>query len=159
VHPAFFGSLAITCAEEHVHPAMAAYAAEQLRREEEERASGEMFAARIRALEEEKMFVMRAAEELYRQTVEEGRGSIVPEADVGRSDEAGELGERVAEVEQDEEAKRARSRREKEARRAEIMAQIKAIEEAAELDTFGGKEGEADERTASTGASGVVLRY
>jgi hypothetical protein len=33
VHPVFFGSLAITCAEDAVHPAMAAYAAKKLRRQ------------------------------------------------------------------------------------------------------------------------------
>ncbi|KAK3682535.1 hypothetical protein B0T22DRAFT_287224 [Podospora appendiculata] len=33
VHPVFFGSLAITCPEEAVHPAMSAYAAKKLRRQ------------------------------------------------------------------------------------------------------------------------------
>ncbi|KAK0628909.1 hypothetical protein B0T17DRAFT_614761 [Bombardia bombarda] len=37
VHPAFFGSLAITCPLESVHPAMAAYAAKKLRRQRSKR--------------------------------------------------------------------------------------------------------------------------
>ncbi|KAM7223960.1 hypothetical protein V8F06_000433 [Rhypophila decipiens] len=58
VNPVFFGSLAITCPLEAVHPAMASYAAKKLRRQRSSKSSSssskrkEEIRAQIRALEE-----------------------------------------------------------------------------------------------------------
>lgn len=64
VHPVFFGSLAITCAEEAVHPVMSAYAAKKLRRQRRQHSSSrsrnssrsrvrEEIRSQIRVLEEQ----------------------------------------------------------------------------------------------------------
>ncbi|GAB1315912.1 hypothetical protein MFIFM68171_06122 [Madurella fahalii] len=47
VHPVFFGSLAITCAEEAVHPAMSAYAAKKLRRQRRQHSSARSRSASV----------------------------------------------------------------------------------------------------------------
>ncbi|KAK3381547.1 hypothetical protein B0H63DRAFT_416347 [Podospora didyma] len=50
VHPVFFGSLAITCPEEAVHPAMSAYAAKKLRRQRSRRSTHDRSESRSRSL-------------------------------------------------------------------------------------------------------------
>lgn len=160
VHPVFFGSLAVTCPLVSVHPAMAEWAAGEVRKEEEEHVESDMLAEQIRQLEEEKMFVARMAGEMYRQRVlpEED----LPEQKKKPEEEEGERETTVEVAAGEEDAtvrrQRSRSRREKEERRAQIMAQIRAIEEAAELDTFGGSSGKGGEEGGSR-KSGVVLRY
>ncbi|KAK4463804.1 hypothetical protein QBC42DRAFT_285070 [Cladorrhinum samala] len=104
IHPAFFGSLAITCPEDQVHPAISAYAAKKLRRQRskasrtgsrsrsrsQSRSSSQIqvipedapipvpvpaiprrdtIQAQIEALEQERLFVQRAAQEDYRRMI------------------------------------------------------------------------------------------
>ncbi|KAK4229436.1 hypothetical protein QBC38DRAFT_386418 [Podospora fimiseda] len=85
IHPAFFGSLAITCPEDQVHPAFSAYASKKLRRQRSKAARRESSAsashsrsrslpslaiqAQIEALEQERLFVERAAKEDYNRRI------------------------------------------------------------------------------------------
>ncbi|KAH8904441.1 hypothetical protein BR93DRAFT_970966 [Coniochaeta sp. PMI_546] len=160
VHPAFFGSLAVTCPLGAVHPAMVEYASRQVEEEEERKLESDVLAEQIRQLEEEKMFVARMAGEMYRQRVlpgdSEGDSWTGPEKDA-RGEE--KMEETRAAVKEDAVVRRQRSRssKEKEERRAQIMAQIKAIEEAGELDTFG--PGGKGVEEGGNRKSGVVLRY
>ena len=141
VHPAFFGSVAVAS------PVRAAERMEGKEEEEEEARESDALAEQIRLLEEEKMFVARVAGEIYSQRV-------MP---VEEEEEEKEVA-RQNEEEKVEELKRSKSKREKEERRAQILAQIRAIEEGGELDTFGGK-GRDQEEQGSVRKSGVVLRY
>lgn len=133
-----------------MHPAIAEFVAGEVESAERERVRREALEEEIRRLEEEKAVVARMAGEIYRDRVVggswEGEGEEVV---VGGSAAVEEIKEeRVS-------RKSSRSRREKEERRAEILAQIRAIEEAGELDTFGG----GSEERGGSRKSGVVLRY
>ncbi|KAK0641226.1 hypothetical protein B0T16DRAFT_211581 [Cercophora newfieldiana] len=108
VHPSFFGSLAITCQREAVHPAMESYAAKKLRRQRSKVSTRERPAeransvkkdkeeiraqiralemgqdggimAQIEALEQERLFVQRAAEEEYKRRMSSGYGLYTEE--------------------------------------------------------------------------------
>ncbi|KAK0617401.1 hypothetical protein B0T14DRAFT_268795 [Immersiella caudata] len=126
VHPSFFGSLAITCPKESVHPAMSSYAAKKLRgqrsktagtrerpasrgramsvsrsdsnssRKDKEEIRAQIRAleaeqdipvpvpdasilAQIEALEQERLFVQRAAEEDYKRRMSNGYGLFTEE--------------------------------------------------------------------------------
>ncbi|KAB5566649.1 hypothetical protein GE09DRAFT_958614 [Coniochaeta sp. 2T2.1] len=143
-----------------------------------------LLAEQIRQLEEEKMFVARMAGQMYQQRVlpEEEEEVVIETSDevevvlvqerdrsaalaeekaeqIGREKELREAEERAQQARREEEEKMAR-RREKEERKAQILAQIKAIEEGAELDGFAGrvKREEADEGV-NRKSTGVVLRY
>ncbi|KAB5583278.1 hypothetical protein GE09DRAFT_1078292 [Coniochaeta sp. 2T2.1] len=148
-----------------------------------------LLAEQIRQLEEEKMFVARMAGQMYQQRVlPEEEEEVVIEAsgevevvlvqessrkagpvdtraeearrEEEREKELREAEERVQQARREEEEKTAR-RREKEERRVQILAQIKAIEEGAELDGFGGrvKREEEEKEVGNRKSTGVVLRY
>ena len=120
-------------------------------KEEEREEERDVLAEQIRLLEEEKMFVARMAGEIYSQRV-------MPVEEEVQEEVKEEVKDMVGEEEELEEMKRSRSKREKEERRAQILAQIRAIEEGGELDTFGGKGRDVEEQ-GSVRKSGVVLRY
>ncbi|KAK4171769.1 hypothetical protein QBC36DRAFT_365240 [Triangularia setosa] len=76
VHPVFFGSLAITCPLESVHPAISSYAAKKLRRQASkskcERSASthgrrDTIQAQIEALEQERIFAQQFAQAEYRR--------------------------------------------------------------------------------------------
>ncbi|VBB79979.1 Putative protein of unknown function [Podospora comata] len=78
VHPVFFGSLAITCPLESVHPAISSYAAKKLRRQASKakrersassstRSRRDTIQAQIEALEQERLFAQQFAQAEYRR--------------------------------------------------------------------------------------------
>jgi hypothetical protein len=146
VHPVFLGSLTVTCPADAVHPAMIEVVGREIERQEEESRVRDRLAEQIRLLEEEKMFVARMAGEIYSQRVlpvdveEEEMVPVKEESRIEMVTGSGSSGEK-----------------EKEEGEAEILAQIKAIEERGELDTFDGKV--PDEKQESTQKPGVVFRY
>lgn len=62
VHPVFFGSLAITCPEEAVHPAISAYAAKKLRRQRRRQRSSSRSRSRSRSRRKEEIRVLEQQE-------------------------------------------------------------------------------------------------